>query len=71
VSPIPFADNFLAGSIISLVLPVSLLIAIAIWYWVAVRRVPDTTAKPLPPVTQASDQPGVDGPDPAPPAPGA
>ncbi len=37
----PFADNFLAGSIISLLFPVGLLIAIAVWYVLSVRRVPD------------------------------
>jgi hypothetical protein len=49
---IPFADNFLAGSLLSLLLPVGLLIAIAIWYVVAVRRVPADTpeaAATLPP----------------------
>jgi hypothetical protein len=35
---IPFADNFLAGSIISLLMPVGLLIAIAIWYVRAALR---------------------------------
>ena len=28
---LPFADNFLAGSLLSLLLPVGLLIALAIW----------------------------------------
>jgi hypothetical protein len=36
--PIPFADNFLAGSIISLLFPILLLIGIAIWYVFGVRR---------------------------------
>ncbi|HEY3727198.1 MAG TPA: hypothetical protein VGL51_08505 [Solirubrobacteraceae bacterium] len=40
---IPFADNFLAGSLLSLLLPTLLLIAIAIWYVVIVRRVPEDT----------------------------
>ncbi len=40
---IPFADNFLAGSVLSLVLPVGLLIAIAVWYVIVVRRVPSDT----------------------------
>jgi hypothetical protein len=49
---IPFADNFLAGSVLSLVMPVGLLIAIAVWYMIAVRRVPQDTPEPssvLPP----------------------
>jgi hypothetical protein len=40
---IPFADNFMAGAVLSLVLPVGLLIAIAVWYMIAVRRVPGDT----------------------------
>ena len=40
---IPFADNFLAGSVLSLVLPVGLLIVIAVWYLIAVRRLPHDT----------------------------
>ena len=50
--PIPFADNFLAGSLLTLLLPVGLLIAIAIWYVRAVRHVPEetpTTSAVLPP----------------------
>lgn len=38
---ISFADNFLAGSIITLLLPVGLLIALTIWYLIIVKRVPD------------------------------
>jgi hypothetical protein len=37
---IPFADNFLAGAIISLVIPAGLLVAVVIWYHLQVRRVP-------------------------------
>ncbi|MGI9184900.1 MAG: hypothetical protein ACR2GZ_08035 [Solirubrobacteraceae bacterium] len=40
---IPLADNFLAGSVLSLVLPVGLLIAIVVWYLIAVRHVPQDT----------------------------
>jgi hypothetical protein len=36
--PITFADNFLAGSILSLVLPAGLLVAFAIWYVLTVMR---------------------------------
>jgi hypothetical protein len=45
LSPLPFADNFLAGSLLSLLLPTGLLIAIAIWYVVAVKRVPRDTPR--------------------------
>jgi hypothetical protein len=37
--PIPFADNFLAGSIISLVMPAAVLIAIAVWYMLTIKRI--------------------------------
>ena len=36
--PLVLADNFLAGSILSWLLPVGLLIAIAIWYAIGIRR---------------------------------
>jgi hypothetical protein len=38
--PIPLADNFLAGSLLSLLLPVGLLIAIVIWFARTIRRLP-------------------------------
>ena len=34
----PVASHFLAGSILSLVLPVALLIAVTIWWAVVLRR---------------------------------
>jgi hypothetical protein len=46
--PIPFADNFLAGSLLTLLIPTGLLIAIAIWYVFAVKRVPKDTPKSSP-----------------------
>jgi hypothetical protein len=47
MSPIPFAD-FLAGSIISLLFPILLLIGIAIWYVVGVRRFEGPPPSPEP-----------------------
>ncbi len=46
-----FADDFLAGSLLSLLLPVCLLIAIAVWYVAFARRAPDThpSSPALPP----------------------
>jgi hypothetical protein len=38
---IPIA-SFLAGSLLSLLLPVLLLIALSVWYVAFIRRVPDT-----------------------------
>jgi hypothetical protein len=43
--PIPLADNFLAGSLLSLLLPVGLLIAIVIWFVFVVKRLPATGAR--------------------------
>jgi hypothetical protein len=55
-----FADDFLAGSLLSLLLPVCLLIAIAAWYVLYARRTPDAhpSSPTLPPpdvVAAASD----------------
>jgi hypothetical protein len=56
---IPFADHFLAGSILSLLLPLGLLIAIAIWYTVGVRRMPGRdTSENLPPPPVGEPAPG-------------
>ncbi len=41
--PFLFADNFLAGSLLSLLLPTGLLITIAVWYVRTVKRVPQDT----------------------------
>jgi hypothetical protein len=59
--PIPFADNFLAGSLLTLLMPTLLLSAIAVWYVFAVKRVPkdtptSSTALPAPDVLAAAEQ---------------
>jgi hypothetical protein len=41
--PILFANGFLASSLLTLLLPICLLIAIAVWYVLAVKRVPGDT----------------------------
>lgn len=41
--PLLFADNFLAGSLLSLLLPTGLLIALAVWYVRTVRHIPKDT----------------------------
>jgi hypothetical protein len=41
--PLLFADNFLAGSLLSLLLPTLLLVAIAVWYVRSVRHIPEDT----------------------------
>ena len=40
---VAFADNFQAGAVLTLVMPIALLIAIAVWYMIAVRRIPQDT----------------------------
>lgn len=58
--PLVFADNFLAGAVISLVMPAGLLVAIAVWYHLVARRVPHTqrasTALPPPEVLAAAEE---------------
>lgn len=41
--PILFADNFLASSLLTILLPLGLLLALLIWYVTVVRRVPEDT----------------------------
>jgi len=40
---IPFATNFLAGSLLTLLLPIGTLIVITIWYVRAIKHVPEDT----------------------------
>lgn len=40
---ITFADNFLAGSLITLLLPALLLTGLAVWYHLALRHIPQET----------------------------
>jgi hypothetical protein len=42
---IPIAA-FLAGSLLSILLPTFLLIALVVWYWKFVARVPETSEPP-------------------------
>jgi hypothetical protein len=37
-TPIPIASHFLAGSILSLVLPLGVLVIVAVWYGLRWRR---------------------------------
>ena len=52
--PIPFADNFLAGSIISLVIPAAVLVAIAVWYARTIKRI-DKSRSPSAPEPVSAD----------------
>ncbi|MGH2907752.1 MAG: hypothetical protein ACRDK8_00465 [Solirubrobacteraceae bacterium] len=60
MSPPPFADYFLTGSLLTIVLPIALLISLATWYVFAVKRVPaDTpTSSPSPPSPEVVDAAG-------------
>jgi hypothetical protein len=40
---IPFATNFLAGSLLTLLLPIGTLIVITVWYVRALKHVPEDT----------------------------
>jgi cytoskeletal protein RodZ len=61
MASIPFADNFLAGSLLTLLMPVLLLIALVVWYMIAIRKVPETPESspslPSPEVVAATSQP--------------
>ena len=54
---IPLATNFLAGSLITLLMPVGLLIALVVWYSIAVKRVPDDPSKASPHAAGVADTP--------------
>jgi hypothetical protein len=55
--PVPYADNFLAGSIISLLFPILLLIAIAVWYVLGARRFSDSAPRPAEPPPRTDKAP--------------
>jgi uncharacterized RDD family membrane protein YckC len=67
---LPIAD-FLAGSLLTLLLPVALLIALVAWYWVVSVRVPDTGDRPEPGNPTAAANPGPSVPESLPPEPRA
>lgn len=53
--PILFADNFLAGAILSLVLPLAVLIALSIWYTISLYRVPGRDTSQVDPLPRRSE----------------
>jgi hypothetical protein len=53
--PIPFADSFLTGSLLSLLLPGALLIAVVVAFAFALRRLPGDAAGPGGPRPAVSD----------------
>jgi hypothetical protein len=71
--PLLFADNFLAGSLLSLLLPTGLLIAIAVWYVRTIRHIPKDTPEssaslPSSEVLEAGIEAGIESAAPPPPA---
>jgi hypothetical protein len=70
---IPFATHFLAGSLLTLALPLGTLIVITVWYVRAVRHVPEDTpvssaALPSSEMLAAAAEAKPDGEAPPPPA---
>ena len=55
----PFVPTatFLAGSLLTLLLPIALLIALVVWYWRFSSRVPETAEGPGPSTTAAAPPP--------------
>lgn len=60
---------FLAGALLTLFVPVGLLIALGVWYWVFSTRVPETAEMRQPGVEPAAATPGPDIPEALPPDP--
>jgi hypothetical protein len=58
---------FLAGALLSLLLPTILLIALVVWYWAFIRRVPESSDVPDAP-TAASADPATPSPGQSPPS---
>ena len=67
---VPIA-TFLAGSLLTLLLPVALLIALVVWYYMVSSRVPDTADGPETSATPAGANPGPTVPETLPPDPQA
>lgn len=60
---IPLASSFLAGSLLSIILPIALLIALVVWYTKAIGRVPGSRLERHRPAAER-DAPGADTPPP-------
>jgi hypothetical protein len=70
LSVLPIAD-FLAGALLTLLLPVALLIALVVWYWMFSARVPETADGADTSTTPAAAAPGPTVAEKLPPEPGA
>jgi len=67
---LPFAA-FLAGALLTLLMPVALLIALVVWYWLFSARVPETTDRRGSGEQPAAAPPGPSVQERLPPEPGA
>lgn len=67
---LPIAD-FLAGALLTLLLPVVLLIALVAWYWMVSVRTPDTPDRRESSASPAAATPGPTVSETLPPEPGA
>jgi hypothetical protein len=68
--PIPLASSFLAGSLLTIILPIALLVAILVWYMKAISKVPGSELeRERPPAERDSPAPGRSPPPPAEPVP--
>lgn len=70
--PLPFAVNFLAGSLLTILVPALLLIAVIAWFTLELRRVPADTpesalARPSREVLAAGAEAGIESAQPPPP----
>ena len=64
--PIPLASSFLAGSLLTIILPIALLIAIVVWYMKAISKVPGSQLeRERPAAERDSPAPGGSPPPPA------
>ena len=61
---------FLAGALLTILLPLALLIALGVWYWMFSVRVPDTADGSEPGTPPAEANPGPNVPENLPPEPG-
>jgi hypothetical protein len=57
--------SFITGSLLSLLLPVALLIALVVWYMMLLRRVPEPVVGEEPGASPASSDPGASPASPA------
>ena len=62
---------FLAGALLTLLLPIALLIALVVWYWLFSLRVPETAEGTEPGTPPAEANPGPTISETLPPEPGA